>query len=85
MRSYGHLIAEITDEVMRGCIVGKSFSLRNRMQAISMRVILKAVFGLEEGSRYNEMARMLGSLLDQMSNRLTVSVLYFPVLRRNLL
>ena len=84
MRSYGHLIAEITDEVMRGCIVGKSFSLRNRMQAISMRVILKAVFGLEEGSRYNEMARMLGSLLDQMSNRLTVSVLYFPVLRRNL-
>ena len=84
MRSYGHLIAEITDEVMRRCIVGKSFSLRNRMQAISMRVILKAVFGLEEGSRYNEMARMLGSLLDQMSNRLTVSVLYFPVLRRNL-
>ncbi len=84
MRSYGHLIAEITDEVMRGCIVGKAFSLRNRMQAISMRVILKAVFGLEEGSRYNEMARMLGSLLDQMSNRLTVSVLYFPVLRRNL-
>jgi len=74
----------ITDEVMRGCIVGKAFSLRNRMQAISMRVILKAVFGLEEGSRYNEMARMLGSLLDQMSNRLTVSVLYFPVLRRNL-
>ena len=84
MRSYGQLIADITDEVMRGCIVGKSFSLRSRMQAISMRVILKAVFGLEEGFRYSEMARMLGSLLDQMSNRLTVSLLYFPVLRRDL-
>ncbi len=54
------------------------------MQAISMRVILKAVFGLEEGFRYQELARMLGSLLNQMSNRLTVSLLYFPILRRDL-
>ena len=84
MRSYGQLITDITDEVMRGCIAGKSFSLRSRMQAISMRVILKAVFGLEEGFRYQEMARMLGSLLNQMSNRLTVSLLYFPILRRDL-
>jgi cytochrome P450 family 110 len=49
-----------------------------------MRVILKAVFGLDEGLRYQEMERLLGSLLDQMSNPLSVSFLYFPILRRNL-
>jgi cytochrome P450 len=84
MRSYEQLITNITDEAMRGCIVGKPFSLRNCMQAISMRVILKAVFGLDEGSRYQEMERLLGGLLDEMSNPLSVSLLYFPILRQNL-
>ena len=84
MRAYGQLIADITDEVMQGCIVGKPFSLRKCMQAISMRVILRAVFGLEEGLRYQQMQRLLGSLIDEMSNPLSVSLLYFPILRRNL-
>jgi cytochrome P450 family 110 len=84
MRAYGQLIADITDEVMQGRIVGKPFSLRKCMQAISMRVILRAVFGLEEGLRYQQMQRLLGSLIDEMSNPLSVSLLYFPILRRNL-
>ena len=84
MRSYGQLMADITDEVMRGCIAGKSFSVRKCMQTISMRVILKAVFGLDEGLRYQQMERLIGRLLDEMSNRLSVSLLYFPIFRRNL-
>jgi cytochrome P450 len=84
MRSYGQLMADITDEVMEGCIVGKPFALRKSMQAISMRVILKAVFGLDNGLRYQQMERLLGGLLDYMSNPLSVSVLFLPVLRRNL-
>jgi cytochrome P450 len=84
MRSYEQLITNITDEVMRGCIVGKPFSLRKSMQAISMRVILKAVFGLDEGLRYQEVERLLGGLLDEMSNPLSVSLLFFPILRQNL-
>ncbi len=84
MRSYGQLITNITDEVMRGRIVGKPFSLRKCMQAISMRVILRAVFGLDEGVRYQQMERLLGGLLDDMSNPLSVTLLYFPILRQNL-
>jgi cytochrome P450 family 110 len=84
MRSYGQLITDITDEVMEECITGKSFSLRKCMQAISMRVILRAVFGLDEGFRYQQMERLLGRVLDDMSNRLSVSLLYFPILRQNL-
>ena len=33
MRAYGQLIADITDEVMQGCIIGKPFSLRKCMQS----------------------------------------------------
>jgi cytochrome P450 family 110 len=84
MRSYGQLITNITDEVMRGRIVEKPFSLRKCMQTISMRVILRAVFGLDEGVRYQQMERLLGGLLDDMSNPLSVTLLYFPILRQNL-
>jgi cytochrome P450 family 110 len=49
-----------------------------------MRVILRAVFGLDEGVRYEQMERLLGGLLDDMSNPLSVSLLYFPILRQNL-
>jgi cytochrome P450 family 110 len=84
MRSYGELIGEITDEVMRGCIVGKPFMLRKCMQTITLRVILRAVFGLEEGLRYQQMERALVSLLDALSTRLSVGFLYLPILRQNL-
>ena len=63
MRSYGQLITDITDEVMRGCIIGKRFLLRKCMQTITIRVILRAVFGLEEGLRYQQMERLLEACL----------------------
>jgi cytochrome P450 family 110 len=84
MRSYGELINEITDEVTRTWVVGKPFMVRKIMQTISMRVILRAVFGFEQGSRYHEMEALLANLLDMLSNPFGVSFLYFPYLRRNL-
>ena len=46
MRSYRRLIGDITEDLTREWIVGKPFSVRKFMQVISMRVILRAVFGL---------------------------------------
>ena len=48
-----------------------------------MRVILRAVFGLNEGPRYQRLERLLGTMLDGMSNPLSVSFLYFPMLRQD--
>ena len=84
MRSYGNLIGDIAEEVMQGWTVGKSFSVRESMQAISMQVILGAVFGLVEGIRYQQLENLLGSMLNEMSNPLSVSLLYFPLLRQDL-
>ena len=84
MRSYGQLMADITEDVIRDWIVGKSFSVRESMQAISMRVILGAVFGLVEGHRYQQLEKLLGTMLNEMSNPLSVSLLYFPILRQDL-
>ena len=84
MRSYGDLIDEISGEVMRTWVVGKPFPARKSMQTISMRVILRAVFGLTGGTRYQQMESLLGDLLDLLGNPFGVSFLYFPFLRRNL-
>ena len=84
MRSYGELISDITSDAIQDWIVGKSFSVRESMQAISLRVILSAVFGLAEGLRYQQLEKLLGTMLNQMSNPLSVSLLYFPLLRQDL-
>ena len=84
MRSHGQLIGDITEEVIREWIVGKAFSVRKFMQAISMRVILRAVFGLDEGIRFQRLEKFLAAILEDMSNPLSVSLLYFPSLRQDL-
>lgn len=84
MRSYGELIGDVADEVMRGCVIGKRFLLRKCMQTITLRVILRAVFGLEEGLRYEQMEKALASLLEASSTRLSVGFLYLPILRQDL-
>jgi len=83
MRSYGQLIQAITEEVMSERVAGKAFSVRKTMQKISLRVILRAVFGLNDGSRYQQLERLLGTMLDRLSNPLSVSVLFFPMLRQD--
>jgi cytochrome P450 family 110 len=83
MRSYGELIQAVTEEVMSERVTGQAFPVRKSMQKISLRVILRAVFGLNEGTRYHQLERLIGTMLDRMSNPLSVSLLYFPVLRQD--
>jgi len=83
MRSYGQLILKITEEVMSQWVAGTPFTVRQSMQRISMRVILRAVFGLKNGARYQRLERLLGAMLNRMSNPLSVSLLYFPMLRQD--
>lgn len=84
MRSYGKTISDITDQVIRELSQQKTFNLRDVMQQISLSVILKAVFGLQEGARYQELGRAITTLLDRLSNPLSVAMLYFPRLQQDL-
>jgi cytochrome P450 family 110 len=83
MRSYGQLIQNITKEVMSQQVAGEPLYLRKIMQKISMRVILRAVFGLKEGPRYQQLECLLAKMLDKMSNPWKVSFLFFAILRHN--
>jgi cytochrome P450 len=83
MRSYGQLIRDITLEEMSQWGAGQTFPVRKVIQKISMRVILQAVFGVHEGTRYQQLERLVGTMLDGVSNPLSVGFLYVPILRQD--
>jgi cytochrome P450 family 110 len=84
MRSYGELIRDIAEQVMQEYQPGQIFPARNPMQTISLRVILRAVFGLADGPRYRQLEKLLGTLLDGVSNPLSASLLFVPSMRQDL-
>lgn len=83
MRTYGQLICDITEQVMNCWKVGEPFALRPSMQEISLRVILSTVFGLHEGERFDQIRKLLTSLLDTVSSPLSSTLLFFPSLQKD--
>ena len=83
MRAYGQLVRDITEQVTSGWTIGEPFAVRSSMQAISFQVILKAVFGLEEGSRYEQLQERLTALLNPTRPLLRAMMIVFPALQRD--
>jgi unspecific monooxygenase len=84
MRAYGQLVRDITLAVTQRWTIGESLSIRPSMQKISFQVILKAVFGLEEGSRYAKLQELLTALLNPNSSLLQALIIVFPAMQRDL-
>ncbi|MEB3180202.1 MAG: cytochrome P450 [Nostocaceae cyanobacterium] len=84
MRAYGETIREITQEVMSDWKPGKPFNIRASMQEITLRVILRVVFGLDEGQRYQQLRELLTNALESISSPLTSSFLFFGFLQKDL-
>lgn len=84
MRTYGQVMGNVTKQVINQWKIGQLFCVRSSTQAIAMRVILKAVFGINEGSRCHQLEQLLSAMLDDMSSPLSVAFLYFPSLQKDL-
>ncbi|ACK73512.1 cytochrome P450 [Gloeothece citriformis PCC 7424] len=83
LRTYQHLICEITQQVTEQLTVGKTFRVRPIMQEITLRVILQAVFGLTEGDRYAKLRGLLTTVLDSVSSPISSSLLFFRFLQKD--
>ncbi|MEH2091338.1 cytochrome P450 [Nostoc sp.] len=84
MLAYGELIRNITQQVINRWQVGETFAVLPSMQAISFQVILKAVFGLEDGPRYEKLNELLIAILNPKIPILRTILLLFPAMRRDL-
>lgn len=84
MKSYGKLICEITEQVMNKLVINEIFSVRSAMQEISLRIILKAVFGLDETENFQQLRKLLSSILDSVGSPLSSTLLFIPALQKDL-
>ncbi|MBD2506257.1 cytochrome P450 [Nostoc muscorum FACHB-395] len=84
MQAYGDLICEITQQVTSEWPVGETFTVLSSMQEISFQVILKAVFGLKDGLRYEKLKEILIAILNPKRPIVRAILLMFPLLRQDL-
>ncbi|WP_191964842.1 cytochrome P450 [Synechococcus sp. RSCCF101] len=83
LRAYGQTVIGLTRAAMADLSPGMRFDARERMQTITMGVILSAVFGLSEGQRHQRLRRLLGTSIEMRAGRIGSLLLFFPLLRRD--
>jgi len=79
MKAYGQIIADATERSIADWPVGGEAIVHEATQTLSLEVILRAVFGIEEGG-LSDAARIIGETTDAA----TALVLFFPFLQRDL-
>ena len=84
MRAYGALVREIAEQVMSKWTPGRPFLVRSATQEITLRVMLRAVFGVDEGPRFQQLGQLFGSLLGSIDAPLKNILLQSRPLQRDL-
>ena len=74
MQRYGELMREIAEREVKGWPVGEPLQLLPRMQAITLEVIMRAVFGIDEGRRLDELRAALERLTKVTTRTSTMAV-----------
>ena len=83
MRSYGEIIRDIAWQTASQLAPGSRFIARDAMKEITMRIILRVVFGLDEGLRFRQLDQLIGERLTMTASLPRVSLVFFPFLRRD--
>jgi cytochrome P450 len=81
--SYGQIIQEITEQVMATWQAGQPFDVRESMQEITLRVILKAVFGLQEGDRLEKLKTALVKRFEMTAKGFGSTFIFLPFLQKD--
>jgi cytochrome P450 len=68
MRSYQPLVEEIVDREIDSWPLGEEFPIHPRMQAITLEVILKVVFGVADGPRFERLRTVLTQVLEETAS-----------------
>jgi cytochrome P450 len=68
MRAYEPVMAEIVDAEIDSWPLGEEFAIHPRMQAITLEVILRVVFGVAEGSRLERLRHLLTTVLEETAS-----------------
>jgi cytochrome P450 len=68
MRSYEPIVEEIIDAEIDSWRLGEEFPIHPRMQAVTLEVILRVVFGVAEGPRLERLRGLLTRVLNETAS-----------------
>jgi cytochrome P450 len=68
MRSYEAVVEEIVAAEIDSWPLGREFPIHSRMQAVTLEVILRVVFGVSEGPRLERLRSMLANVLAETAS-----------------
>jgi cytochrome P450 len=71
MRAYQPLVEEIVDAEIDSWPLGERFAVHPRMQAITLEIILRVVFGVAEGPRLQRLRDVLTRVLEETASPFT--------------
>jgi cytochrome P450 len=83
LRAYGQNICQITQQVIDRWQPGQTFSARQVTQEISLRVIMKTVFGIHQGAQTEQLRHRLNALLTLFDHPLNASFAFIPALQQD--
>jgi cytochrome P450 len=83
MRVYGQAIQEITQKISQKWQNNQPFNIRHSMQEITLEVILRVIFGLDEDQRFHHLRKLLTSILELISSPVGSFTFFFRFLRRD--
>lgn len=84
MKSYGQTMVEVTQEVIAQLPVGQPICIRDYTQEISLRIILRTIFGIDTGVRYDRLRQILVDYLNTFNSPVNSLFLFFPWLQKDL-
>jgi len=71
MRSYEPIVEEIVDAEIDSWPLGEKFAIHPRMQAVTLEVILRVVFGVADGPRLERLRVVLTKVLEETASPFT--------------
>lgn len=84
LQTYGELICEIAAEAIAHWQPGYSISIRHYMSEISLQVILRVVFGINPGARYEQLKPLIEPYLEYVNSPLNSIQFFWEPLQQNL-
>ena len=80
---YGRLICEITRQVTNQWRICSVEIVRDAMREITLKVMLRAIFGIEDGQCYQQFGPLLKSLLAFLGSPLGSNLFFMPSLQQD--
>jgi cytochrome P450 len=77
MRAYGETMTDVAERHVARWPVGRSFAVHPTMQAITLEIILRTVFGVEQQARVERLAAPMKRLLNSTDQPLRLLALQF--------